>query len=140
VARASCPWYFQIDHVSHTEMFGDSSRLRTGGPIDTAHEPIIVEHLYPILTALAATIQPPEDLGQLRVDRCLSTAKEPAYVEPTEESCAWCSRMEEKLEILGLTPWRSRHVISNQTHSFAMTSNTDSRRVPISFSAPKLLR
>jgi hypothetical protein len=47
-------------------MFGDSLRLRTGGPIDTAHEPITAEFLDPILPALAATIQPPEDPGQLR--------------------------------------------------------------------------
>jgi hypothetical protein len=69
--------------MTHTIVFSDFPQLRTGGRTETARQPITAEPRYP---ALAATIQPLEDLGQLRAGRGLSVAKEPISVEPTQEN------------------------------------------------------
>ncbi len=71
----------QVHQVPHTEAFTDFPQLRAGGRKETAQQPISAELLQPVLPALGAKIQPLEDPGQLRRDRSLSLAEEPAGVE-----------------------------------------------------------
>jgi hypothetical protein len=58
-----------------TDVVADFPQRRTGGRTETAQQPIISEPLYPALPALAATIQPLEDRGQLRGDLDLSMSR-----------------------------------------------------------------
>jgi hypothetical protein len=76
----------QIDRVPDTEAFADFPQFRTGGRKEMAQQPITAEPLCPALPAPAATPQPLEDPGQLRGDRGISLANEPAGVEVTQES------------------------------------------------------
>jgi hypothetical protein len=52
--------------MPHIEAFTDFPQLRTGGHIEPRQQPVATEPLDPALAALAATIQPLEDPGQLR--------------------------------------------------------------------------
>jgi hypothetical protein len=70
----------QVDQVSDTEAFANFPQLRAAGREETAQQPIPAEPLQPLLPVLRAKIQPLEDAGQLRRDRRLSLAKEPAGV------------------------------------------------------------
>ena len=70
----------QVDQVPHTEAFADFAQLRAAGCKETAQQPISAELLQPTLPALGAPSQPLEDPRELRQDRSLSLAKEPAGV------------------------------------------------------------
>ena len=67
-----------IDHVP--KAIGDFLQLRAAGPKNAARQPIAAELFQPVLPALRATAQIPEDPGQLRRDRGLSLAEEPTGV------------------------------------------------------------
>jgi hypothetical protein len=52
--------------MPHIEAFADFPQLCTGGRREPPQQPVATEPLDPALAALAATIQPLEDPGQLR--------------------------------------------------------------------------
>src|ERR1700678_4826642 len=70
----------QVDQATHTEASGDFPQLRATGREETAQQPIPAKLLDLNLPALGITAQPLENLSQLRRDRGLSLAKEPAGV------------------------------------------------------------
>ena len=68
----------RVDQVPHIEAFADFPRLRAVGCKETAQQPISAQLLQPALPALGAPSQTLEDPRELRRDRRLSLAEEPA--------------------------------------------------------------
>jgi hypothetical protein len=70
----------QVDQTPRTEAFGDLPQLRGAGHKESAKQTIAAKPLHPGLPVLGARTHPLADPGQLRRDRRLSLAIEPARV------------------------------------------------------------
>jgi hypothetical protein len=66
----------QVDQVTDTAAFDDSSQFRTAGRKETAQQSIAAKRLDLNLPALIATAELLDSPGQLRRDRSLSTVRQ----------------------------------------------------------------